>query len=241
MKNVHRVFTIKELYHYLKEGKFTINRDYQRKLFWNQEHKDKLYDSILKGFPITSIILAKIKEDSYQIVDGMQRLDAIFDFLERKILFNKNSELSLYFHPEVSRNLGVHIDSTTTSHNSITYDEAQIILNFEIDIIICSLKNIEDINGVFLRINSFGESLNPQEIRQAGNQTVFARLTKGFGSFWTVRRICCWYYSGEKWNHYRRGICRTGLLLRCRDRQSNNIHHKYHGAARDFLSDGEYL
>ena len=55
----------------------------QRGLVWNPEQVELLWDSILRGFPIGSFLLADITEDNgapnakYYLMDGQQRYNAI--------------------------------------------------------------------------------------------------------------------------------------------------------------------
>ncbi|MBQ1112928.1 DUF262 domain-containing protein [Streptomyces sp. C3-3] len=64
-----------------------MNRRYQRKLVWTVEEKCDLIDSILSDLPIPLILVAEISGEggtSYELIDGMQRLNAIFSFIENE-------------------------------------------------------------------------------------------------------------------------------------------------------------
>lgn len=59
---------------------------YQQGYIWSSEFKDYLLFSIIKGYPIGTIILKdKIdknkKDDLYEAVDGQQRLITIYNFI----------------------------------------------------------------------------------------------------------------------------------------------------------------
>lgn len=67
-----------------RDNKYIVNRRYQRKLIWTIEEKQKFIDSIIKGFPIPIILLAEPigrNDGSLEIIDGMQRMDAITSFI----------------------------------------------------------------------------------------------------------------------------------------------------------------
>ena len=67
-----------------RDNKYIVNRRYQRKLIWTIEEKQKFIDSIIKGFPIPIILLAEPigrHDGSLEIIDGMQRMDAITSFI----------------------------------------------------------------------------------------------------------------------------------------------------------------
>jgi hypothetical protein len=48
---------------------------------WNLTKKQKLIDSILRGFDISPIYLYEVGENTYDCIDGRQRLNAIFSFV----------------------------------------------------------------------------------------------------------------------------------------------------------------
>ncbi|NPD90170.1 MAG: DUF262 domain-containing protein, partial [Asgard group archaeon] len=68
---------------------------YQRTEVWGKEKKQMLIDSILRGFDISQIYLAETREDSkyeYEVVDGQQRLSAIWGFFEDKLLIGEKAK-----------------------------------------------------------------------------------------------------------------------------------------------------
>lgn len=87
-----RGMSVQEAYREFRDGNFRVNRRYQRKLVWSIEEKQKLADSILRGYPIPLLLLAySLREDgtkSFEILDGMQRLNAIFSFIENAFPVN---------------------------------------------------------------------------------------------------------------------------------------------------------
>lgn len=66
------------------DQKYIVNRRYQRKLIWTLEEKQKFIDSIINGFPIPIILLAEPlyrQDGALEIIDGMQRMNAITSFI----------------------------------------------------------------------------------------------------------------------------------------------------------------
>lgn len=84
--------TVTEAYGLYRSGKLLVNRKYQRKLVWTLEEKEKLIGSILRGYPIPLFLLAERPQihgsEKYEIIDGMQRLNAIFSFIENSFSFD---------------------------------------------------------------------------------------------------------------------------------------------------------
>src|SRR5689334_9637275 len=51
--------SIQQLYSQFTQGRFLVNRRYQRKLVWSVEEKARLVDSVLNRLPIPLILLAE--------------------------------------------------------------------------------------------------------------------------------------------------------------------------------------
>src|SRR3954470_24766565 len=71
--------TIQRVYNLYKSDKFIVNRRYQRKLVWTVDEKRDFIDSLSRGYPVPIILLAEVKTDKpyFEIIDGLQRLNAI--------------------------------------------------------------------------------------------------------------------------------------------------------------------
>ncbi|MFD6750861.1 DUF262 domain-containing protein, partial [Streptomyces anthocyanicus] len=72
---------LQTLYNLYVNKRLSVNRRYQRKLVWSVEEKVKLIDSVVNELPIPLILLAQRKKfgvETYEIIDGLQRLDAFF-------------------------------------------------------------------------------------------------------------------------------------------------------------------
>jgi hypothetical protein len=62
--------------------RFQINEEYQRSKMWSEGKKQLLLDSIIKSLPIGTFILKKKDDNTFEVLDGQQRIDAIFCFIE---------------------------------------------------------------------------------------------------------------------------------------------------------------
>ena len=73
---------------------------YQRKgRLWSDKDKSFLIDSILNGFDIPKLYLAdfqyghselNVNKLPYAIIDGKQRLEAVFDFFDNELVLDKS-------------------------------------------------------------------------------------------------------------------------------------------------------
>jgi hypothetical protein len=53
--------------------------DWQRQEVWDRAKKQKLIDSILRGWKLPKFYFVKTSEDNFLVEDGQQRLSAIFE------------------------------------------------------------------------------------------------------------------------------------------------------------------
>lgn len=75
------------------------NRDirvphYQRGQVWKQGQKDKLIDSIKKGYPFGTILLYEKEDHTFQLIDGLQRSSTIYEYLHSPAKFYRDSDIS---------------------------------------------------------------------------------------------------------------------------------------------------
>ena len=69
----------------IKNSRITIPK-YQRGAVWNKQQKEKLIDSMNKGFPFGSILLYE-NNGTRQIIDGLQRSTTIIEFVKNPAKF----------------------------------------------------------------------------------------------------------------------------------------------------------
>ncbi len=78
---------VERVYGNFSERRYVVNRRYQRKLIWTLDEKRAFIDSVIQGYPVPIILLAensKTSDNLLEIIDGMQRMDAIFSFIENR-------------------------------------------------------------------------------------------------------------------------------------------------------------
>lgn len=77
--------SVERVYGFYAANRFLVNRRYQRKLVWSIEEKRAFIDSLRQSFPVPLILLADVSHegaDRFEIIDGMQRLNAVVSFIE---------------------------------------------------------------------------------------------------------------------------------------------------------------
>ena len=79
--------TVERAYEEYRNGVYLVNRRYQRKLVWNINEKEAFIDSLKNGYPVP-LFLFSINDYKgarrQEIIDGMQRLNAVFGFIENE-------------------------------------------------------------------------------------------------------------------------------------------------------------
>ena len=82
--------SLQNLYTQYARETFVVNRRYQRKLVWGVEEKQSLIDSVRSSLPIPLVLLAESgsNESRLEIIDGLQRMNAIFSFIENEFPYD---------------------------------------------------------------------------------------------------------------------------------------------------------
>jgi len=80
--------SIGELVNLFKDGDLEINPAFQRFFRWSDAQKVRLIESILLGIPLPSIFVAQREDGVWDLVDGLQRISTILNFMGEL----KNSE-----------------------------------------------------------------------------------------------------------------------------------------------------
>lgn len=174
-----RGMSITEAYRHYRDGKLLVNCAYQRKLVWTVEEKRKLIDSILHGYPIPLILLAQTKEGYYEIIDGMQRLNAIFDFIENNYSLNDGLYFDINEFGSAKKALADgEITEADLGSLKLTPKQCSDIYEYQLAVTIFPIEDESDVTDIFGRINSGGKHLSAQEKRQAGVVSNFSSLVR---------------------------------------------------------------
>lgn len=172
--------SIQSVYENYIQKKYIVNRRYQRKLVWSLEEKEAFIDSVYRRYSVPLFLFAQPKTDvmQYEIIDGMQRLNAIFCFIENEFGLTIDGQRYYFDLETLGRTNKMREDGILKQKTPKLDRESCIaIMNYELPLttVIADTKNIEEI---FRRINSYGRQLSNQEIRQAGALGLFPDLVR---------------------------------------------------------------
>ena len=73
--------SIGELMSLYRDGELDIHPEFQRFFRWSNVQKSKFIESILLGIPIPSIFVSQRDDGVWDVVDGVQRLSTVFEFV----------------------------------------------------------------------------------------------------------------------------------------------------------------
>ena len=123
-------------------GKLDIRPKYQREFVYKEKQRDAVIETVKKGFPL-NVMYWMIRDDGgYEVLDGQQRTISIGQYVNGDFSLNNR-----FFH-------------------NLTKEEQDKILDYELMIYLCEGTDKERIDW-FTVINTYGEKVNEQEIRNA--------------------------------------------------------------------------
>ncbi len=160
--------SIGELSNLYRDGEIDIHPEFQRIFRWTELQKTRLIESILLGIPLPSIFVAQNEKGIWDVVDGVQRLSTIFEFMG--LLKGEDGELKEPFvcgeAPFLKAIKGMTYESQEGS--TLSLDSAQR-LDFKrarIDVKIIKRESDRRTKyDLFQRLNSFGSVATEQELR----------------------------------------------------------------------------
>ena len=123
-------------------GKLDIRPKYQREFVYKPEQRNAVIETIKKSFPLNVMYWMKREDGGYEVLDGQQRTISIGQYTNGDFSLNDR-----FFH-------------------NLTKEEQNKILDYELFIYICEGTDKERIDW-FTVINTYGEKVNEQEIRNA--------------------------------------------------------------------------
>lgn len=165
-------FSIKLVTDMIGAGDIDISPDFQRHFVWNSSQKSRLIESLLLRIPLPNFYFAEDEEGRLTVVDGLQRLTTIRDFVNNKfplvdLEYLDEGVKGRYYQDEGTKK---GIDKKYFRWFNMTQLSVNVIDP-------SSPSNVK--YDIFKRINTGGRSLNNQEIRNClSSQKVRTLLNK---------------------------------------------------------------
>ena len=139
------------------QKRIDTNPDYQRPAVWGIPQKQLLIDTILKGYDIPKLYLRKVASnpDKYEVVDGQQRLRAIWGFINEEYALADNAD-----------------DLNGVKIAGLKYGQLMDDIRldcfdaYNLDVVVITDSDEDEVREMFLRLQN-GTSLKAQEKRNA--------------------------------------------------------------------------
>lgn len=175
------VYVALDLLTWKEQGALVLSPKFQRRGVWSTAARSYFIDTILRGYPVPPLHL-RLEKNSKRgmvrdVIDGQQRLRALFDFIEMK--YKLSSQLDGEW--------------AGKSYEQLTEDERDQIESYRFQIY--QYQNIDDakVLEIFARINTYSVALNSQELRHGRffgefRQSAYSLAFKHL-QFWRVNRV----------------------------------------------------
>lgn len=156
-----------DLFRMMVENELNLQPDYQREFVWNNRTMSKFIESLLLSIPIPTIFLAENKDDTFEVIDGQQRLTTLFAFMKSDRVVE---EVKLSDSLKNVNTLTLNGLETLTKYNKKKFEDLEDGLkrkfnNVSLPVVIIKKDSTEDIKyDIFSRINSGSAKLNSQEL-----------------------------------------------------------------------------
>lgn len=175
---------ISEIYRWYTEHALIVNRRYQRKLVWTLDEKQQFINTILHGYPVPLFLLVSSGREKLgtigdkEIIDGLQRLEAIISFILNKYSV-KIDGIDYYFNLSVypGNELLIKKDELHQQKPVMPAEMCHAFLLYQLPVSIIDADEAA-VDDVFKRINSTCRKLSSQDLRQAGVTSKFSDLVR---------------------------------------------------------------
>lgn len=167
--------SIGELVNLYRDDELDIHPEFQRFFRWTQTQKSRFIESLLLGIPIPSIFVFQRRDGVWDLIDGLQRVSTILEFMGelKDEAGNRLAPAELIgteYLPALNGTLwSSEIEGFDHGRNTpLTSDQQRLIKRASIDIKIINRESDENAKfDLFQRLNTGGSELSAQEVRNS--------------------------------------------------------------------------
>lgn len=158
--------SIGELINIYRDEELDIHPEFQRVFRWTDYQKTKLIESIMLNIPIPQIFVSQSEDGTWDVIDGVQRLSTIFQFVG--ILKDEDGKKISPLVLKATDDLPSFAGVKWEDENGLAFTKEQqlTLKRARLDVII--IKKESDMNTkyeLFQRLNTGGSLLSDQEVR----------------------------------------------------------------------------
>lgn len=162
--------TVQNLVELRKNRVATANPEYQRGVVWTPAQQRKLIDSLMRGYQLPVIYLHYVHKDiagmiqqSYEIIDGQQRIEALYLYCEGAFpLYNADDSHAKF--PSFLQSKPCPWGGKY--FKDLPGDLQSRLLNAELPVASITTEDYNEVRDLFVRLQA-GFPLNPQEKRDS--------------------------------------------------------------------------
>lgn len=163
-----------------KEQWINLRPEYQRRQVWDKSKQSRFIESLLMNLPVPPIFLFESEYSRYEVMDGQQRLSSILAFYQNRLKLiglEHWKELQGKYYSDLPPKLQRGLDRRRISAVVLQTPHA-------------STRGAELRQIVFERLNTGGQRLNAQELRNCLYSSPFATLLVELASNPTFNDLC---------------------------------------------------
>lgn len=155
--------TVKQLFDMISENQIELQPEYQRHFIWDAARQSQLIESIFLGIPVPNLFMATNSNATWEVIDGLQRLTTIVNFLGSEEIIKKNNQKG--------KKLKLEGLEKVNSMNGYFFEQLPKSVQFTFltrPVRVTVLNDKSDLSvryDLFERLNTGGVVLHPQEIR----------------------------------------------------------------------------
>lgn len=180
--------TAKHLVDMVVENQIQIAPEYQRRFIWDDVRQSQLIESLLLGIPIPSLFLATNEDSTWEVIDGLQRLTSLLNFVNPALRPRTvNDEV---FSPLVLSGLDKVKSLNGASFADLPSNMQLNLLTRPVRITVLNDRSDYKVRfDLFERLNTGGITLHEQEIRNCVYQGPFNDFIKSCAADARLERI----------------------------------------------------
>ena len=167
--------SIGELINLYQSNELEIYPDFQRFFRWTKYQKSTFIESIILGIPIPPIFVSQREDGVWDVVDGLQRLSTIYEFVgvlggDESTKKHENSGRAAFSELQETVYLpslkGKKWNDENDTENSLTMAQRLLIKRAKITVNIVEKESDRMVKyELFQRLNTGGSIATPQEVR----------------------------------------------------------------------------
>ena len=159
-----------EIAHMYEKKQMIINPEYQRSFRWDNTQKTKLIESILLNIPIPPIFVVDRKDGIWELVDGVQRVSTILQFMGKlndfkPFILEKCDFLTSLEGYQWPLNTDVSGEEDLKTQKNFPLALQMKLERARFNVIILNSQDRQMKYELFSRLNTCGSPLSTQEVR----------------------------------------------------------------------------